>query len=127
MQEHVKKTKSEVEAANNRIQKLISELEQSQSLNIEKNKTISSLQDDMAELESDSRKKSEEISRLTKELELLRGDSNKNNNNRSKLSITPVLRRCTVDSGGMSSRSSDMVVNEKVMRMITLIDSCMII
>lgn len=113
LQEHVKKTKSEVEAANNRIQKLISELEQSQSLNIEKNKTISSLQDDMAELESDSRKKSEEISRLTKELELLRGDSNKNNNNRSKLSITPVLRRCTVDSGGMSSRSSDMVVNEK--------------
>ncbi|KAI3750745.1 hypothetical protein L2E82_21536 [Cichorium intybus] len=99
LQEH----KSEVEAANNKIQKLISELEQSQSLNMEKNKTISALQDDMAVLESDSRKKSEEISRLTKELELLRGDSN----NRV---ITPILRRCNVES---SSHSSDMAIIKK--------------
>lgn len=106
LQEHVKKTKSEIEAANDKIQKLISELEKSQLLNMEKNKTISALQDDVAVLESDSRKKSEEISRLTKELELLRGNSN---NNRA---ITPVLRRCTVQSS-TSNRSGDLVVTEK--------------
>ncbi|KAI3507128.1 hypothetical protein L1887_21922 [Cichorium endivia] len=99
LQEH----KSEVEAANNKIQKLISELEQSQSLNMEKSKTISALQDDMAVLESDSRKQSEEISRLTKELELLRGDSNNH-------VITPILRRCNVES---SSHSSDMAIIKK--------------
>lgn len=105
LQEHMKRTKSEIEAANENIQKLISELEQSHSSNIEKNRTITALQDDMAVLESESRRKSEEISRLTKEVELLRGDSN----NRS---ITPVLRRCTVQTG-TCSRSSDMAVTEK--------------
>ncbi|KAI3757276.1 hypothetical protein L6452_04810 [Arctium lappa] len=88
LQDHVKRSKSEVEAANEKIQKLMSDLEESQSANVEKNRTISTLQDDIAVLESDSRKKSEEISRLTKELELLRGDS-----------VTPVLRRCTIESG----------------------------
>ncbi|XP_024969047.1 uncharacterized protein LOC112508606 [Cynara cardunculus var. scolymus] len=94
LQEHVKRTKSEVEAANERIQKLMSDLEQSQSANMEKNRTISTLQDDVAMLESDSRKKSEEISRLNKELELLRGDS--------------VLRRCMIEpvSSGLKDKKS---------------------
>ncbi|KAL4557532.1 hypothetical protein LXL04_035713 [Taraxacum kok-saghyz] len=106
LQEHVKRTKSEIESANDKIEKLISELEQSVSSHMEKNKTISSLQDDVAVLESDSRRKSEEISRLTKELELLRGGS-------SNRSITPVLRRCTVQTGTTSSRSCDVAVSEK--------------
>lgn len=98
LQDHIKRTKSEVEAANEKIQKLMSDLEQSQSANMEKNRTISTLQDDIAVLESDSRKKSEEISQLTKELELLRGDS-----------VTPVLRRCIIESGssGVKDKKSD--------------------
>ncbi|KAI3762128.1 hypothetical protein L1987_52551 [Smallanthus sonchifolius] len=101
LQEIIKKTRFEVEAANEKIQRLIADLEQSQSLNMEKNRRVSALQDEIAVLEYDSRKKSEEISRLTKELELLRGDSNG--------SITPVLRRCMVKSS-KKSHSSDMAI-----------------
>lgn len=106
LQELRKKTKSDVEAANNKVETLIHDLEQSQLSNMEKNRTISGLQDDIAVLEFDSRKKSEEISRLTKELELLKGDSDR--------SITPVLRQCIVTSN--KSHSSDMAISitEKV-------------
>ncbi|KAJ0733039.1 hypothetical protein HanPI659440_Chr11g0404021 [Helianthus annuus] len=99
LQELIKKTRSEVQTANDKVQKLITDLEQSQSLNMEKNRRISALQDNIAILEFDSRKKSEEISRLTKELELLRGGSDS--------SMTPVLRRCMVKSS-KNSRLSDM-------------------
>ncbi|KAF5780160.1 hypothetical protein HanXRQr2_Chr11g0468821 [Helianthus annuus] len=99
LQELIKKTRSEVQTTNDKVQKLITDLEQSQSLNMEKNRRISALQDDIAILEFDSRKKSEEISRLTKELELLRGDSDS--------SLTPVLRRCMVKSS-KNSRLGDM-------------------
>lgn len=105
LQELIKKTISEVEAANEKGQKVIADLEQSRSLNMEKNRRISALQDEVALLEFDSRKKSEEISRLTKELELLRGDA--------KSSITPLLRRCMVKSS-KHSYSSDMAIFEKV-------------
>lgn len=100
LQELVKRTKLEFEASDNKVQKLISDLEKSQFLNMEKDRTISAL-------ESESRKKSEEISRLNIELESLRGDSNR--------SITPVLRRCMVQSN--KSQSSEMVISEKVIRM----------
>ncbi|KAI3807715.1 hypothetical protein L1987_23649 [Smallanthus sonchifolius] len=104
LQELIKKTRFEVEAANEKVQKLFADLEQSQSLNMEKNRRVSALQDEIAVLEFNSRKKSEEISRLTKELELLRGDSNS--------SITPVLRRCMVKSS-KKSHASDMAIVEK--------------
>ncbi|KAI7734039.1 hypothetical protein M8C21_026556 [Ambrosia artemisiifolia] len=104
LQELIKRTKSEVEGANEKLQKLISDLEQSESLNIEKDTKISSLKDDIVVLELDSRKKSEEISRLNKEVELLRGGSDR--------SITPVLRRCMAESS-KNSRSSDMAIAEK--------------
>ncbi|KAF5805875.1 hypothetical protein HanXRQr2_Chr05g0214561 [Helianthus annuus] len=105
LQELIKRTKSEVEGANEKLQKLIYDLEQSESLNMEKDREISSLKDDMVVLELDSRKKSEEISRLTKELELLRGDSDR--------SITPVLRRCMAADSSKNSRSSDMAIVKK--------------
>ncbi|KAK9075046.1 hypothetical protein SSX86_003365 [Deinandra increscens subsp. villosa] len=104
LQEVIKRTKVEVEGANEKLQKLISDLEQSKLLNMEKDRKISSLQDDVVVLQIDSRKKSEEISRLTKELELLRGNSGR--------SITPVLRRCMVESS-KSSRSLDKAIIEK--------------
>ncbi|KAM0041538.1 hypothetical protein Hdeb2414_s0011g00367471 [Helianthus debilis subsp. tardiflorus] len=110
LQELIKRTKSEVEGANEKLQKLIYDLEQSESLNMEKDREISSLKDDMVVLELDSRKKSEEISRLTKELELLRGDSDR--------SITPVLRRCMAADSSKNSRSSDMAIVKKVNEMI---------
>ncbi|KAD4583962.1 hypothetical protein E3N88_21563 [Mikania micrantha] len=103
-QELVKRTKFEVEGANEKLQQLISDLEQSKSLNMEKDRKISSLRDDIVVLQLESRKKSEEISRLTKEQELLRGDSDR--------SITPVLRRCMAESS-KNSHSSDMAIIEK--------------
>ncbi|XP_071711311.1 putative F-box/LRR-repeat protein At4g15060 isoform X2 [Rutidosis leptorrhynchoides] len=86
LQELRKETKSEVEAANSKVDKLIHDLEELQLSNMEKNRTISGLQDDIAVLESDSRKKGEEILRLTKELESFKGES--------KRTVTPVLCRC---------------------------------
>ncbi|XP_071711947.1 uncharacterized protein [Rutidosis leptorrhynchoides] len=105
LQELRKRTKSEVEAANSKVNKLIHDLEESQLSNLDKNKTISSLQDNITVLESDSRRKSEEISRLTKELELLKSGSNR--------SITPALRRCMNAS---TSHSSDTDSSEKGVR-----------
>ncbi|KAD6796623.1 hypothetical protein R6Q59_019585 [Mikania micrantha] len=107
LQELIKKTRLEVEAANEKVQKLIVDLEQSQSLNMDKNRRISALQDKIAVLDYDSRKKSEEISRLTKELEVFRSGSNG--------SITPVLRRCMVKSS-KQSHSNGMDIVEKEIR-----------
>ncbi|XP_076894369.1 uncharacterized protein LOC143546622 isoform X1 [Bidens hawaiensis] len=107
LQELINKTRFEVESANEKIQRLIADLEQSQSLNIEKNRRISGLQDQIAVLEYDSRKKSEEISRLNKELEALKGDDNS--------SITPVLRRCMVTSS-KKNQASDVAIVEKEVR-----------
>ncbi|KAI3783599.1 hypothetical protein L1987_42683 [Smallanthus sonchifolius] len=104
LQEVIKRTKFEVEGANEKLQKLIADLEKSESLNMEKDKKISSLQDDIVVLEHDSRKKSEEISRLAKESELSRGDSDR--------SVTPVLRRCMAESS-KNSHSSVMAIIEK--------------
>ncbi|XP_076947810.1 uncharacterized protein LOC143619869 [Bidens hawaiensis] len=57
LQELINKTRFEVESANEKIQRLIADLEQSQSLNIEKNRRISGLQDQIAVLEYDREKK----------------------------------------------------------------------
>lgn len=111
LQELLKRTKVEAEAANDKVEKLTADLEQSQSLIMEKNRTISALKDDIVLLESNSRKKTEEISRLTKELELLRSDSSR--------SITPVLRRCMVESKnreGGSNHSSGLAITDKTVR-----------
>ncbi|XP_076907910.1 uncharacterized protein LOC143564555 [Bidens hawaiensis] len=104
LQELIKRTKVEVEGANEKLHQLISDLEQSESLNMEKDRKISSLKDNLVGLELDSRKKSEEISQLTKELEMLRGDSDR--------SITPALRHCMVKSS-KNSHSSDVSIVEK--------------
>lgn len=82
--------RAEVEQANEKIQKLLESMEQLQLSNKEKDDLILSLKSDVAELKSDSLRKTEEISKLSRELELLKTRSN---------SETPVLRRCTSESG----------------------------
>ncbi|KAM7514064.1 hypothetical protein LguiA_003647 [Lonicera macranthoides] len=84
------KTKhDEIEQANEKIQKLLANMEQLQSSNTGKDDKIMVLRTSMAKLEYDSFKKSEEISRLTKEIELLRKSKSD--------SVTPVLRHCTIE------------------------------
>lgn len=81
---------AEVEQANEKIEKLLANMEQLQSSNNEKDDVILSLKTDMAELESDSLRKTEEISQLSRELELLRKARSD--------SETPVLRRCIAEA-----------------------------
>lgn len=103
----LKSKHAELEQANEKIQKLLTGMEQLQASNIEKDDLIVNFKTNVAELESDSLKKTEEISRLSIELELLkkvRSDS-----------VTPVLRRCEVEAGrsqlgGKKSGVHDMTV-----------------
>ncbi|KAJ7966865.1 Cytomatrix protein-like protein [Quillaja saponaria] len=77
---------SEVEKANEKIEILVSSLEQLQSSNDEKNDTISRLEGKVADMEADTNRLNEEISRLSVELELLRKSRS--------AQVTPVLNRC---------------------------------
>lgn len=88
--DRLKGKSTEVEQANEKIQKLLSSMERLQSSNSEKDRIILKLKTNTSELVEASEKKSEEISRLSRELELLK-------NGRS-VSITPVLRRCSTKS-----------------------------
>lgn len=118
---------AEVEQANEKIEKLLANMEQLQSSNNEKDDLILSLKTDMAELESDSLRKTEEISQLSRELELLRKAKSD--------SETPVLRRCIAEaarsqlggknSGGVQSKNitvkkSSQVVEKVIMTYIIL-------
>ncbi|XP_043708467.1 chromosome partition protein Smc [Telopea speciosissima] len=80
---------SEIQLANEKIEKLIASMEQLESSNGEKDETILMLRTDLAKLEAAMDHSNTEFSRLSKELESLR-------NSRSA-SVTPVLNRCTVD------------------------------
>ncbi|KAK2971449.1 hypothetical protein RJ640_020855 [Escallonia rubra] len=95
---------AEGERASEKIQKLLTNMEQLQALNSEKDGTIVTLKANMAKLESDSLKKGDEISRLSKELESLR-------KSRSD-SVTPVLRRCTAESGSSQLGGKNIVVKK---------------
>ncbi|XP_057469184.1 uncharacterized protein LOC130758336 [Actinidia eriantha] len=83
LMDRLKSKSSEVEQANEKIQKLLSSVE---ILQLSKLK----LKTNLAELEAASVKKSEEISRLSRELELLRKARSD--------SVTPALRRCSATS-----------------------------
>lgn len=85
--DRLKSKSTEVEQANEKIQKLLASMEILQSSNTEKDCIILKLK---TELEDASGKKSEEISRLSRELELLRKGKS--------ASVTPVLRRCSTIS-----------------------------
>ncbi|CAL5418451.1 unnamed protein product [Camellia sinensis] len=91
---------NEVERANEKIQKLLTSLEQLQLSNSEKDSMILTLKTNIAELEATSITKSEEISRLSREMKLLR----KARSN----SVTPVLRGCLAKSRlGDKDRGTD--------------------
>lgn len=86
---------TEVEHANEKIQELLTTLEQLKSSNVEKDIAILKLKTDMAELEAASTKKSDEISRLSNKLKLLRkagsnsdgteGDKNRGTDSRNTI------------------------------------------
>ncbi|KAL7244826.1 hypothetical protein ACSBR2_000226 [Camellia fascicularis] len=86
---------TEVEHANEKIQELLTTMEQLKSSNVEKDIAILKLKTDMAELEAASTKKSDEISRLSNKLELLRkagsnsdgteGDKNRGTDSRNTI------------------------------------------
>ncbi|KAG7029437.1 hypothetical protein SDJN02_07776 [Cucurbita argyrosperma subsp. argyrosperma] len=93
---------TEVELARTKIENLLANMEQLQSLNIEKDCTIAALESQLKKTEVDSRKLNDEISRISRELEVLR----KHNG----VSVTPVLNRCTSGSG---YRTCSLGVNKK--------------
>ncbi|KAF6159202.1 hypothetical protein GIB67_022881 [Kingdonia uniflora] len=86
----------EATQANEKIEKLLSRMEELQSLNAEKDDTIINLKANINILEADSGKSNREISRLSKELESLR-------NSRSTLQ-TPVLNCCSAEPSTCSLR-----------------------
>ncbi|XP_042507670.1 coiled-coil domain-containing protein 158 [Macadamia integrifolia] len=88
---------SEVQQANEKIDKLVTNIEQLESSNCEKDKTILMLRTDLAKLEAAKDHSDTEFSRISKELELLR-------NSRSA-SVTPVLNRCMVDPNSSNLQS----------------------
>lgn len=93
---------AEVELARAKIENLLANMEQLESLNNEKDCTIAALESKLEKREADSRKLSDEISRISHELEVLRKHTG--------ASVTPVLNRCI--SG---YRTSGLRVKEKEM------------
>uniref|UniRef100_A0A5B7AQM9 Putative intracellular protein transport protein USO1 isoform X2 n=1 Tax=Davidia involucrata TaxID=16924 RepID=A0A5B7AQM9_DAVIN len=101
---------AEVEQANEKIQKLLTGMEQLQSSNSEKDNAIITFKTNLAKLEADSIKKCQEISRLSRELESMR-------KSRSD-SVTPVLCRCTAETGtsclgGKNSDGQNIIVKKE--------------
>ncbi|THG11404.1 hypothetical protein TEA_018513 [Camellia sinensis var. sinensis] len=89
---------TEVEHANEKIQELLTTMEQLKSSNVEKDIAILKLKTDMAELEAASTKKSDEISRLSNKLELLRkagsnSDGTEGDKNRGTYSRNTILKK----------------------------------
>ncbi|XP_022144143.1 uncharacterized protein LOC111013900 isoform X2 [Momordica charantia] len=87
---------TEVELERTKIENLLANMEQLQSLNSEKDGTIVGLESKLEKMEVDSRKLNDEISRISHELEVLR--------NHTGPSVTTVLNRCTT-SGFKASGS----------------------
>ncbi|KAA0065164.1 myosin-11-like [Cucumis melo var. makuwa] len=77
----------EVELGRTKIENLLANMEQLQSLNDEKDCTIAALESKLEKMEVDSRKLNDEISRISHEMEVLRKDN--------CASVTSVLNRCT--------------------------------
>ncbi|KAF7803903.1 coiled-coil domain-containing protein 158 isoform X1 [Senna tora] len=97
----LKSKQTEVEQANEKIEILISRVEQLRSGNGEKDDTISRLERKVASMEADKKRLKEEKSRLAVELEALRRSSN--------TQVTPILNSCiakteTSSMGGTKSR-----------------------
>ncbi|KAA8537518.1 hypothetical protein F0562_027126 [Nyssa sinensis] len=82
---------AEIEQTNEKIQKLLTRMEQLQLSNSEKDNAILTLKTTVAKLEADLNKKSAKISRLSGELDTLRKSRS--------ASVTPVLHRCSAELG----------------------------
>ncbi|XP_022132146.1 protein MLP1-like isoform X2 [Momordica charantia] len=83
----LKSKHSELELANQKIEKLVATLEQLQTSSNEKDGIIATLRDQVGKMETDSSKLKEEVSKLSHELEVQRKSMNAN--------ATPVLNQCT--------------------------------
>lgn len=83
----INSTHAEVEQANEKIDSLLTGMQQLETLNNEKDEKIVNLETDLAKIEIETKKKNEEISRLSKEVELLRKSRS--------ASATPILNSCT--------------------------------
>ncbi|XP_027149097.1 uncharacterized protein LOC113749549 isoform X2 [Coffea eugenioides] len=106
LNEQLRQKCADVESANEKIWGLLSSMEDMQSSNSVKDRMIARLNDDIARLRSDLVKNDEEVSRLSRELEALR--------RLRKDSMTPVLGRCTTESGNTNSKAkSGMTVTTK--------------
>lgn len=106
LNEQLRQKRVDVESANEKIRGLLSSMEDMQSSDSVKDRMIARLNNDIARLRSDLVKNDEEVSRLSRELEALR--------RLRKDSMTPVLRRCTTESGNTQSKAkSGMTVTTK--------------
>lgn len=106
------KSKSfEVEQANEKVRKLIANVEQLQSSNGEKDDCIARLTSHLTKMKEESNKLKEETGRLSQELDLLRKSRS--------VSVTPVLTRCTTKTkissfqNGNSGKSSDIILRKE--------------
>ncbi|KAE8652126.1 uncharacterized protein LOC101210726 isoform X2 [Cucumis sativus] len=79
--------RTEVELGRTKIENLLANMEQLQSLNDEKDCTIAALESKLEKMEVNSRKLNDEISRISHEMEVLR--------KHNCASVTSVLNRCT--------------------------------
>ncbi|KAL3514769.1 hypothetical protein ACH5RR_027486 [Cinchona calisaya] len=95
--DQLKQKHADVESANEKIQGLLSSMEELQSSTSLKDKIIARLNNDIAKLKCDLVKKDDEVFRLSRELEALR----KLRNDAS----TPILRQCRTGSGNTQSKS----------------------
>ncbi|XP_022982194.1 uncharacterized protein LOC111481094 isoform X1 [Cucurbita maxima] len=108
----LKSKQSELELANQKIEKLLASLEELQSSSNEKDGIIAMLQTQVGKMETDSSKLKHEISRLSRDLELQRKSFNAN--------ATPVLNPCNkagtkaFGSGGKNGTKnrSNVIVNK---------------
>lgn len=95
----LKSKDAEAAQANEKVSNLLFRLEQLQSSDHDKDKTIAQLKVKVADMEAKSKKQNAEIARLSQQIESLR-------KSRSS-SVTPVLKRCagaiTLNSGSLNS------------------------
>uniref|UniRef100_A0A7N0U3Q8 Uncharacterized protein n=1 Tax=Kalanchoe fedtschenkoi TaxID=63787 RepID=A0A7N0U3Q8_KALFE len=91
----------EVEQANEKITNLVTRMEELQSTDSEKDKTIKSLESKMAKMEADAGAQRNELSRANQELEMLRKFCN--------AAATPSFTRCSTESSRLHLESKNHV------------------
>lgn len=105
MNEQLRSKRTEIELGNEKIRAFMSNIEELQSSNTDKDKTIATLKTEIAKLESGLVKKSEELFKLSRELELLKKSGS--------ASVTPLLRQFTSASEPPKHRTDRKTVTFK--------------